>query len=80
MIRTEIKEEKTLEIPLLSILFERGVISIASKPEKQIRMKNCLPKYNTTVNKIAKSNILLIRSSPGWGNIITIKTQVRKNI
>ena len=70
MIRTEIKEEITLENPRLSSLFERGVISIASKPEKQIRMKNCLPKYNTMLDNIAKSNTLLIRSSPGCGNII----------
>jgi hypothetical protein len=69
MIITEIKDEMTLENPRLSSLFERGVISIASKPEKQSRMKNCRPKYSIMLDNIVKSNTLLIRASPGCGNI-----------
>ena len=74
MIITEIKDEITLDTPRFSNLFERGVISIASNPEKHSRMKNGRPKYNTMVNNIAKSNILLIRSSPGWGSINSNKS------
>jgi len=32
-------------------------------------LKKSLPKYNTMLINIAKSNILLIRASPGYGNI-----------
>jgi hypothetical protein len=69
MVRTETNDETTLDAPRLSILFERGVISIANKPEKQIRIKKCLPRYSIAVSSIAKSNILFIRSRPGLGNI-----------
>jgi len=69
MIITDIREDKTLETPRFSSLFDTGVISIASKPAKLISIKNPLPKYKTMLINIAKSNILLSRARPGWGNI-----------
>jgi hypothetical protein len=69
MISTDITDEKTLETPRFSSLFDTGVISIANKPAKLIRTKNPLPKYKTMLINIAKSNILLSRANPGWGNI-----------
>ena len=69
IISTDITDEKTLETPRFSSLFDNGVISIANKPEKQISLKKSLPKYNIMLINMAKSNILLIRASPGCGNI-----------
>ena len=62
-------DEITRETPRFSRLFDKGAISIARRPEKLIRIKKPLPKYNTMLINITKSNILLIRASPGCGNI-----------
>jgi hypothetical protein len=69
MIITDITDEKTLETPRFSSLFDTGVISIASRPAKLMSTKNPLPKYNTILINITKSNILLSLASPGCGNI-----------
>ena len=39
IISTEITDEKTLETPRFSSLFDKGVISIANNPAKQISLK-----------------------------------------
>ena len=69
IINTDIKDEKSRENLRFSSRFETGVISIDNNPAKLISLKNSLPKYNTIDTKIAKSNILLSRASPGCGNI-----------
>jgi hypothetical protein len=70
IIKTEISEENTLDMPLLSIFSESGVMSIARNPEKVMTIKNSRPKYRMTPVSTMKNSSRLVLESSGFLNIV----------